>query len=103
MHDNAHEKSHNKREQEGNPIPIHPLKSLSEAEFAALGAHSVVYAREIDAAELSKILPGNDIDPDAGTLELLMSADGTPVLVTDSQDALFAWLDDKPVELATVH
>jgi hypothetical protein len=32
-----------------------------------------------------------------------MSADGTPLLVTDTADAVADWLGDKNLGLATVH
>jgi hypothetical protein len=32
-----------------------------------------------------------------------MSADGTPLLVTDTEDALVEWLGDKNLGLATLH
>lgn len=102
MHDNTHEKPDRNGKGEG-PVPVHPLKTLSRAEFAALGAHSVVYARQIDAADLRTMLPQTDVDPEAGALQLVMSADGTPVLITDSPEAIDVWLSDQPVELATVH
>ncbi|WDR02001.1 DUF1150 family protein [Devosia algicola] len=35
--------------------------------------------------------------------QLVMSADGTPLLVTDTEDAVAEWLDDKNLGLVLVH
>ena len=35
--------------------------------------------------------------------QLVMSADGTPLLVTDTEDAVLDWLGDKNLGLATLH
>lgn len=83
--------------------PVNPLKLLSPEQFAALGVHSVVVAREIEAENLASFLPQAQISADAGPLLLLMSADGTPIMVTDSSEALDEWLEERPVQLATVH
>ena len=36
-------------------------------------------------------------------LELLMSADGAPVLIADSEEAIMDWIDGHEVQLATLH
>jgi hypothetical protein len=99
MHDKPHDKP---QETPFNPA-VHPLKQLSAEQFAALGAQSVVYRRQIDAGVLDVLMPGTGIDPKAGTLNLLVSADGTPVLVTDNTQALEDWVDERDITLAMVH
>lgn len=98
-----HDKPTHRSTGDTNLPPVNPLKLLSPAEFAALGVHSVVFARAIDASDLSDLLPQAEVHPDAGALILLMSADGTPIMVTDSRDALDDWLQEQPVSLAAVH
>ena len=81
---------------------IHPLKSLTRAQFAALGGDAVVYVRPVHGAVLSMMI--QDAEFDAATeYQLVMSADGTPLLVTDTEDAVVEWLGDKNLGLATLH
>lgn len=81
----------------------HPLKFISAEQFAALGVESVVFKRHIDGDDLIRLLPDAGLDPAEGPFILVLSADGRPVLVTDSMDSLEAWLEDQPVSLASVH
>ena len=86
------------------PVPgIHPLKGLTQAEFAALGAHQVVFEREINAERLTQLLPGAEIQSESSVFYLIVAADGSPILVTDSYDAVEDWLDDADVDLVAVH
>ena len=81
----------------------HPLKFISAEQFAALGTGSVVFKRHIAGDALKRLLPDAAVDPDEGPFILVLSADGKPMLVTDSMDSLEAWLEDQPVSLASVH
>ncbi|WDR07135.1 DUF1150 family protein [Devosia rhodophyticola] len=82
--------------------PNHPLKMLTAAEFAALGGDAVAFVRAISGHELDMIV--QDVDFIADELyQLVMSADGTPLLVTDTEDSVAEWLDDKNLGLVSVH
>ena len=81
---------------------IHPLKSLTTAQFAALGGDAVAYMRPVSGALLSTMIHDAEFDA-AAEYQLLMSADGTPLLVTDTEDAVADWLGDKNLGLATLH
>lgn len=96
-----HDKTHEKPEDRG--LFGHALKSLSPAEFAALGAGSVIYVRPISGHDLARIIPQADVEPDETMVQLVMAADGTPIMVTDNRDAIDEWLEDKPVTLVTLH
>ena len=94
---------HEKRNDEadiGNVI--HPLKDLTQAQFAALGGNAVAYVRSVGGAALSAMISDAQFDTE-GLYQLVMSADGTPLLVTDSEDAVAEWLGDKNLGLATLH
>jgi hypothetical protein len=82
--------------------PIHPLKSLTSAQFAALGGDAVAYVKPVMGAVLSIMIEDAQFDP-FEQYQLVMSADGTPLLVTDTEDAVVEWLGDKNLGLATVH
>lgn len=81
---------------------IHPLKSLTSAQFAALGGDAVAYVRPVTGALLATMIHDAQFDAEA-EYQLLMSADGTPLLVTDTEDAVVEWLGDKNLGLATLH
>ncbi|MBU1333245.1 MAG: DUF1150 family protein [Devosia sp.] len=81
---------------------IHPLKSLTEAQFAALGGDAVAYVRPVSGAMLSTMIQDTPFEDEAD-YQLVMSADGTPLLVTDTEDAVLDWLGDKNLGLATLH
>ena len=67
---------------------------LDNKAFAALGAPSLVYVREVSAAEVIASTPvdkirGFDLDPDQ-TLYALHGADGVRLAVLSDRDAAFA-------------
>ena len=56
----------------------------------------------VSGAVLSTMI--HDAEFDAATLyQLVMSADGTPLLVTDTEEAVLEWLGDTNLGLATLH
>lgn len=81
---------------------IHPLKLLTKAQFAALGGDAVVYVKPVHGAILSTMIHDAHFDHEA-EYQLVMSADGTPLLVTDTEDAVAEWLGDQNLGLATLH
>ena len=94
---------HEKRNDEANVgTAIHPLKELTRAQFAALGGNAVAYMRPVSGDVLSAMIADAEFDAQE-TYQLLMSADGTPLLVTDTEDAVTDWLGDNNLGLATLH
>ncbi|WP_375451225.1 DUF1150 family protein [uncultured Devosia sp.] len=81
---------------------VHPLKDLTSAQFAALGGNAVAYLRPVSGDVLSAMITDAEFENDA-VYQLLMSADGTPLLVTDTEAAVTDWLGDKNLGLATLH
>jgi len=81
---------------------VNPLKLLTRAQFAALGGDAVAYVRPVSGAILSSMIEDAEFN-DAEDYQLVMSADGTPLLVTDTEDAVVDWLGDKNLGLATLH
>ena len=80
----------------------HPLKSLTRAQFAALGGSAVAYVRPVGGDVLSAMIEEAQFSQDE-VYQLVMSADGTPLLVTDTEDAVSEWLGDRNLGLATLH
>lgn len=79
-----------------------PLKDMTRAQFAALGGDAVAYIKAVDGNLLSGMI--EDAEFDAATqYHLVMSADGTPLMVADTQSAVTEWLGDQNIGLATLH
>ncbi|HVX82391.1 MAG: DUF1150 family protein [Devosia sp.] len=81
----------------------HPLKHLTPAQFMALGGNAVVYVRPIKGAALAAMMAGGaDIEPDAD-LQLVVSADGSPLMVGDSDEAVADWLAERNYGVVSLH
>jgi len=80
----------------------HPLKSLTAAQFMALGGSAVAYVRSVKGAVLSEMLSQEGFDFDAD-YQLVMSADGTPLMVADTQDAVQDWLSERNLGVVALH
>ena len=79
-----------------------PLRHLTDAQFMALGGNAVVYVRAISGDKLSEFM--DEIDGDADEeFHLVVSADGSPLLVADSQEAVAEWLMDKNLGIVALH
>jgi hypothetical protein len=84
-------------------LPADPMKSLTAEEFAALGGEHVVFVRDISGQGLAAFVPQATFVPEDGKFMLVMSADGSPLLVTDTRDAVNEWIDNHSVEVVTRH
>jgi len=98
-----HDKPTHKFTEENPQHGLHPLKVMSAEQFASLGLESVVFSRTVDTSTLARLVPEARIEDEAGEFILVMSADGRPVLVTDSAESLEGWLEEQPVVMALVH
>ncbi len=98
-----HDKPTDKPVNIGAPPGAHPLKLMSAEQFAALGLETVVFARQVDGDALARLVPEAQVEDMGEHFILVMSADGRPILVTDSEDSLQSWLEEQPVVLVTVH
>lgn len=88
-------------------FPVHafsgPLKAMNEQEFAALGAETVVFVRSISGEHLASFIPEAMTAPEDAQFQMVMSADGAPVMVTDNDEAIDDWLEDRDVTLVQRH
>ncbi len=81
-------------------IQINPL---TPAEFAALGTGQVAYLKPMTSEELLRIFPqAPEIKPGL-QLFALLSADGAPILVTDSREAATANAWEHDLRMVSVH
>jgi hypothetical protein len=76
---------------------------LTPAEFAALGAGEVAYLKPMTSDEIVRVFPqAPEIEPGL-KLFALVSADGAPILVTDSRDAATANAWEHDLKMVSVH
>lgn len=82
---------------------VHPLKTIDEQQFAALGGNHVVFVRTISGGDLGTLIPEAAEMPDDATFHLVMAANGAPMMVSDNVEALNEWLGENEVEVAPRH
>ncbi len=76
---------------------------LTAEQFAALGDGAVAYVREMHADEVKRLFPQiKGVQPGA-KLFALLSADGSPILLTDSRDAAVANAWENDLQTVSVH
>lgn len=76
---------------------------LTPAEFAALGTGEVAYLKSITSDELLRIFPQAPEIQSGLQLFALLSADGAPILVTDSREAATANAWEHDLRMVSVH
>jgi hypothetical protein len=81
------------------------VSPLTLAEFASLGQGQVAYVRPILSDDVARVFPQADTSELQSGLQLfiLLSADGSPILLTDSHDTATAnaWAHD--LKAVSVH
>ncbi|MBJ3785703.1 DUF1150 family protein [Devosia sp. MSA67] len=92
----------NKRNTEDLLDAANPLKHLTRAQFAALGGDAVAYVKPVSGLVLSAMIDDAEFDV-ATQYQLVMSADGTPLMVADTAEAVSEWLGDQNIGVATLH
>ncbi len=89
--------------QENRQQPFdNPLRHLTEEQFMALGGNAVVYVKHVKGADMGPILPESEFTEDSD-FHIVVSADGSPLMVGDSQEAVEDWLSDKSFGIVTLH
>ena len=79
-----------------------PLRHLTPAQFMALGGNAVVYVKHVKGNNLGKILPNSDFSDD-DDFHIVVSADGSPLMIGDSEEAVVEWLQNQPYGVVTLH
>lgn len=97
-----HDRPSNRSGAVGDSAPINPLKSLTAAQFMALGGNAVVYVRTMTGAEISGLIAAVDFE-DEDVLHMVVSGDGSPLLVADTEEAVSDWLSDKNLGVVALH
>jgi hypothetical protein len=91
-----------KRNTDGALNDANQLKHLTRAQFAALGGDAVAYVKPVSGLVLSGMIHDAEFDG-ATQYQLVMSADGTPLMVADTAEAVTEWLGDQNIGVATLH
>lgn len=88
--------------QENRELIDNPLRNLSPEQFQALGGNAVVYVKHIRGDTLGNVLPGADFS-ESEDYHLVVSADGQPLMIGDSEEAVAEWLQGQPFGIVTLH
>jgi len=79
-----------------------PLRDLTPAQFMALGGNAVVYIKQITGPDLAQMMGQDDLAEEP-EYHLVVSADGSPLLIADSAEAAADWLSDKNYGIVALH
>ena len=79
-----------------------PLRHLTPAQFMALGGNAVVYVKPIKGHSLAEIIPARGFE-DEEDFHLVVSADGSPLMVGDTEEAVAEWLADRNFGIVALH
>jgi hypothetical protein len=79
-----------------------PLRHLTPAQFMALGGNAVVYVKPIKGEQLAQLMSDGGFETDED-FHLVVSADGSPLMVGDTQEAVAEWLSDKNYGIVALH
>lgn len=79
-----------------------PLRHLTPAQFMALGGNAVVYVKPIKGSKLAELMSEPDFESE-DEFQLVVSADGSPLLVADNSQAVAEWLSDRNYGVVALH
>lgn len=76
---------------------------MPEANFAGLGGGKIAYIRSLKSEEAKTLFPG--LPPVAPNLDLwaLLAADGTPIMLADSREAVVMNAHENDLETVSIH
>lgn len=92
-----------RRDQDAAQALSHPLKALTAEQFMALGGGAVAYVRPITGDKLSALIDQVAELESQELYQLVMSADGTALMVADSTEAVSEWLAERGVGVVSLH
>jgi hypothetical protein len=78
------------------------LRNLTADQFMALGGNAVVYVRPIKGSALAEMVPNGEFEEEE-TFQIVMSADGAPLMVADTAEAVEEWLSTRQFGVVTLH
>ena len=78
-------------------------QAMSPENFAGLGGGRIAYVRALSSDEIKSLFP--NVPPIESGLDLwaLLGADGTPIMVADSRDAVVMNAHENDLETVSLH
>ena len=80
----------------------HPLRHLTADQFMALGGNAVVYVKQVKGTHLGAVVPDHDF-PEDEDFHVVVSADGSPLMIGDSAEAVAEWLQGQKFGIVALH
>jgi hypothetical protein len=81
--------------------PLDPV--VSPEGLARLGGDRIAYVKQIRSEEVSSLFPQVPKMAKGLRLFVLVAADGTPIMITDTREAAIASARDNQLELVSMH
>jgi hypothetical protein len=82
---------------------IDKVSALTPQEFAHLGDGAVAYVKVINSEDVSRLFPQAPALRPGVKLFVLLGADGSPIMLTDSKDAAIANAWEHELETVSLH
>ncbi|RFB79381.1 BQ00720 family protein [Methylovirgula sp. 4M-Z18] len=82
---------------------INKVSPMTQEQLAQLGGGAVAYVKAMKSEDLTRLFPQAPAIRPGVQLFALLSADGTPILVTDSKDAAIANAWEHELQTVSVH
>lgn len=76
---------------------------ISQKALAQLGGGQVAYMKPLNGSEVQSLFPDAPQLSDEHRLWALLSADGTPIMLADSREAVIANAYENQLHMVTVH
>ena len=83
--------------------PASDRTTMSHEQLAALGGNRVAYIRAIRSEEVAFLCADAPILPAGHCVFVLHAADGTPILLADSREAVMADAASQQIETVSLH
>jgi hypothetical protein len=81
----------------------HEKQIMPPANFAVLGGGKIAYIRSLKSDEAKSLFPGlPNVQPDL-QLWALLAADGTPIMLADSREAVIMNAHENDLETVSIH
>jgi hypothetical protein len=83
--------------------PVADRTTMSHEQLAALGGNRVAYIKAIRSEEVAFLCADAPILPAGHCVFVLHAADGTPILLADSREAVMADAASQQIETVSLH
>jgi hypothetical protein len=76
---------------------------MPPANFAVLGGGKIAYVRSLKSEEAKSLFPGMPPLSEGTSLWALLAADGTPMMLADSREAVLMNARENDLETVSIH